>query len=130
MKNKDLEKLFMQYINTIAVLGINAQMSEDENAWILFGEEDFHLNKKNNTLYVKPFNHLMENIFPPHELENIVLDWVAFQENPETKESWLIVGPGNPFENEKLATIKNGISIVRAVPAKVAQRMQGTSLYN
>ena len=123
MKNKKLEKIFLDYVNTIAGYGADVQATEDEEMWLLFAEEDFHVNKKMNTLYVKPIDVLIQNVFKPEIIDRANPEWVAFQQNPLTLQDKITVGFDNPFMNPTLVTIKNGRSIVRAVPFQYAKRM-------
>lgn len=123
MKNKKLEQVFLDYVNSIAGYGSDAHASEDEEMWLLFAQEDFHVNKKMNTLYVKPIDVLIENVFKLELIDIAKPQWVAYQQNPLTLQDKITVGFDNPFMNPTLASMKNGRSIVRAVPFQYAKRM-------
>lgn len=116
--------LFLTHLTEVSTNNLDMQVKEDEEMWLLFSEADFHINRKNNTLYLKPVDILIENIFKENlELEGKV-DWVAYQKNPLTLEHLMSVGTGNPFTNEALFSFINNKAVVRAIPFQYVRKMQ------
>lgn len=123
MKNKQLEKLFLEHIAHIAQYGEDANARENEDMWLLFAQEDFHFNLKNNTLYVKPVDIMVSNVFQEVQVTDPGIQWVAYKKSPVTFEDKLAIGIDNPFLNDALASFTKGHKIVRAVPFQYARRI-------
>lgn len=124
MKNKELEILFLTYLTDMTTNNVDMQVKEDEEMWLLFSEDDFHINRKNNTLYLKHIDILLQNIFKENlELEGKV-DWVAYQKNPLTLEHLMSVGTGNPFTNQALVSFVNNKALVKAIPFQYVRKMK------
>lgn len=122
MKNKQLEKLFLEYVNQLSNENADMQIKETEVMWVLFGEEDFHINRKTNTLYIKPIALLIKDIFTEEYISTGVIEWVAYQKNMINLESKVTVGVNNPFINNSLATQNIDKFIVKAIPYQYAKK--------
>lgn len=123
MKNKKLTTLFLDYLTTLSQEDTNSQAGEEDQMWLLFSEEDFHINRKNNTLYVKPVDVLIENIFKDDSIETAQIEWVGYQSNPLTLQHKITVGVDNPFTNYSLSSFVNNQSIIKAIPYRYAVKM-------
>lgn len=123
MKNKKLENLFLEYMTDLSSENIDIQLKEDEQMWLLFSEDDLHINRKNNTLYVKPVDVLMENIFNEDKVLEGQVDWVAYKKNALTLEHQISVGLGNPFTSNALTSFMGNKRVVKAIPYQYAKKM-------
>lgn len=124
MKNKKLEELFLNYMTVLSDNNIEVEMKDSEEMWVLFGEEDFHINKKSNTLYLKVVDILMQNIFNEDYILTGKIDWVAYKKNPITLEHQISVGVDNPFTNNTLTSFVQNQYIVKAIPYQYVRRLQ------
>lgn len=123
MKNKKLEKLFLDYLTILANDNIDMQLKDNEEMWLLFGEEDIHINKQSNTLYVKPVDVLIENVFKEDKILEGHVDWIAYQKNTLTLDHKMLVGVGNPFTHVNLTSFSNNKTVVKAIPYQYAIKM-------
>ncbi len=124
MKNKQLEKLFLKYIEELSSKNMDMEVRENEEMWVLFGEEDFHINRQKNTLYLKVVDILMENIFNEEHVLDGKIEWIAYKKNPITLEHTISVGVDNPFVNPVLASFVKNQYIVKAIPYQYVRKMQ------
>lgn len=123
MKNKQLEKLFLEYVTQLANENVDIQLKDDEVMWILFGEEDFHINRRNNTLYIKPIDILMKDIFTEEYIETGAIEWVAYQKDMLNLDNKITVGVDSPFSNPVLSTQVVDKFIVKAIPYQYARKV-------
>lgn len=124
MKNKKLEQLFLNYMTVLSDNNIEVEMKDSVEMWVLFGEEDFHINRKNNTLYLKVVDILMQNIFNDDYILSGKIDWVAYKKNPITLEQQISVGVDNPFTNNTLTSFVQNQYIVKAIPYQYVRKLQ------
>lgn len=124
MKNKKLEQLFLNYMNLLSSSNIEIELKDNEEMWVLFGEEDFHINRQKNTLYLKAVDILMQNIFNEDHILDGQIDWIAYKKNPLTLEHQISVGVDNPFTNNTLTSFVENQYIVKAIPYQYVRKMQ------
>ena len=123
MKNKELEKKFLENLELLSSYNDNdVYMNNEEVGWFLFGSEDFHLNIQRNTLYLKKFGILLDNVLNEELLQ---VEWVSMQQQKtDSKKAHFIIGAGNPFENLQMSVNIKGKQIVRAIPYSFLKKNQ------
>jgi hypothetical protein len=118
MKNKILEKSYFESIALEVMQNGHNYLSENDNAWFLFGEELFDFNKKENKVYLRPIDYLF---CVPNDIHT--MDWIAIKKHNDDYE--LVIGIGNPYKNnqKELCMNINGNKIVVAVPFSLISKL-------
>lgn len=118
MKNKELKLEFFKYIETIKKDN-SFYIFENEIQQLncmLFGEESFHVNIKQKSLFIKPLKLLFEKI--NGDLNDI--SWVGIIQEKDVNTLKLIIGFENPYiysNNHKDFIVENSFGkIIAAVP--------------
>lgn len=121
MKNKELEKRFLENINSISSYKSEAfYLNHGGEPWILLGQELFHINIKKNTLFLKPFELMIAN----SNAETLAItEWVAIKNQDDKGEMKIILGNDDPYQNEAMKENIQGKEVVRAIPYSYIKKM-------
>lgn len=112
MRAKQLENYFREY--QLA----NPTPVEDEGvSAIIYTKEDFHVNTKQKTVYVKDIGVIST---PDLSVGNELPDWVAICINPKEVElAQIVMGTGNPYVDEYRDVLPNSNGVIVAIPNSV-----------
>lgn len=122
MKAKKLEKMYWQYLDQNR--RYMPEMESGDLLCSLYGEDEFHMNYKQSTLYVKNIGVLDL----PEIEEQVKFDWIGLIHYPGNQAD-LVFGLGNPYDLgnvDKLPT-KNGciMALPYALGVKLREKTQG-----
>lgn len=131
MRKKQLENAFMQYMESISDEQKQrlSQMAQSKSC-IIFGTDELHYNRRQNTLYIKPLQMLMHDVHPVGGIDWCALAFEVHQ-GQEVQEAEALVGDGNPYQSkpEQLTLQMDNQPYVYAVPyefgRKITQMMEG-----
>lgn len=113
MNIKKLEHYFNEYIKNN-----KKSVSEDGDTAILYAPEEFNINIKERTLYIKGIG-----VIPlPAEVKEEIgkPDWVAIC--VYSNEASVVMGSGNPYVSENIDVLPNDDGIIIAVPHSIQKK--------
>jgi hypothetical protein len=106
MRIKQLEKLFQEYKKTHT-----QQVSENGESAVLYTKEDFHINKKQQTVYISNVGVIQINEINA-DLEQP--DWIGFCVSGQNAR--IVMGTGNPYRDEYLDVLPVDNGMIVAIP--------------
>lgn len=112
MNKKQLETHFFEYQKQH-----EKTLSEDGDSAVIYNNKEFHINKKNKTIYIDNLG-----IIPLPELEETIdmPDWVAI--TMQDGKNNLVMGSGNPYTEEYLDVFPNENGTIVALPYSILTR--------
>lgn len=125
MKSKQLEKYFFDYQKTLI-----KRATEVEGA-VLLGEEEFHINAKNKTIFIKDMG-ILEYVPNPNvsgDGVNVAKEeWLALVKVkdasvPNASVIQYIVGSGNPYDDVYKAVLPTDDGRIIATPKTIIMQL-------
>jgi len=115
MRAKKLEKLFFDYMKEKNV----ADLPDDFKSATIYGTDEFHINFKQKTLYIKSLGIIELNLETPVA----DIDWVGISPGDDK----LSLGRGNPYHDEYKQMLPYFNGVILAIPNITYDRYKNES---
>lgn len=122
MKAKKLENLYWQYLDENREY--MPEMQSGDLLCSLYGQDEFHINYKQSTLYLKNLG-VMDL---PEIKEQINFDWIGLIHYPDNQAD-LVFGLGSPYAPDNVDKLPTKNGCIMALPYALGMRLREKNQY-
>lgn len=99
-------------------LQVNPITAEDDGTGcVIYSSEEFHINPKQKTLYLKGIG--VSPLPEIEEQENFKVEWIALIKHLDQDFADIVMGDGNPYQEKYSALLPHQNGVIIAVPNSV-----------
>lgn len=117
MRTKKLEKYFMDYLQANPITA-----EDDGSGCVLYSSEEFHINHKQKTLYLKGIG--VSPLPEIDEQEKFKVEWIGLIKHLDQEFADIVMGDGNPYQEKYSALLPHQNGVIIAVPNSVMMKAQ------